>query len=220
MKSRAFAPLAAAAASAAFVAVALAFFAPHWLQPMVRVVAVYDAAAIALLADLWNVVLRTNAAETKVRAAAQDPGRDALFVVTLTAAVFGFFAAFQILGRGPNDRAPEHLAIAYALGFGAVVLGWLLIHTIFLFRYAHLYYGDRDRNKQSDRGLNFPGGADPNYLDLAYFSFVIGMTFQVSDVQITDRTIRRLALGHAMISFGYNTAILALVVNIVSSLLH
>ena len=163
--------------------------------------------------------MRTNASATKARAAAQDPGRDALFVVTLTAAVFGFFAALDILAAVLDDRTPEHQAIVYALGFGAVVLGWLLIHTIFLFRYAHLYYGDRDRNKQSDRGLNFPGGADPNYLDFAYFSFVIGMTFQVSDVQITDRPIRRLALGHAMISFGYNTAILALVVNIVSGLI-
>lgn len=79
---------------------------------------------------------------------------------------------------------------------------------------------DRDRNNQSDGGLLFPGRADPNYADLAYFSFVLGMTFQVSDVQITDRSIRRLALAHTMISLGYNTAILALVVNVVSNLLH
>ncbi len=220
MKSRALAPIAVSIATAAVVAAALVLFTPHWLPPMVRVVAVYDAAALALLACHWVVALRTNVSATRAHAAAQDPGRDAVFVVTLTAAVFGFVAALDMLGRGPRDRTPEHEAIVYTLGFGAVILGWLLIHTIFLFRYAHLYYGDRDRNKESDRGLTFPGGADPNYLDFAYFSFVIGMTFQVSDVQITDRIIRRLALGHAMISFGYNTAILALVVNIVSGLLH
>jgi uncharacterized membrane protein len=110
--------------------------------------------------------------------------------------------------------------LIFASGFGAVVLGWLLVHTIFSFRYAHLYYGDRDRNNESDGGLIFPGRADPSYCDLAYFSFVIGMTFQVSDVQITDQRIRRLVLGHGLISFGYNTAILALVVNVVSNLLH
>jgi uncharacterized membrane protein len=187
---------------------------------MVRVVACYDVAAIAILIWYWNVILRTNASNTKVRAAAQDPGRDAIFTVILLAVAFGFFAAFNILGPGPHDQMARHEVIIFASGFGAVVLGWLLVHTIFSFRYSHLYYGDRDRNNESDGGLVFPGGADPSYCDLAYFSFVIGMTFQVSDVQITDRRIRRLVLGHGLISFGYNTAILALVVNVVSNLLH
>lgn len=220
MKHRALAPIAVCLGAAAAFAIALVLFAPHWLQNMVRIVAGYDAAVIAILIWYWSVVLRTNAADTKVRAASQDPGQDAVFAAILLAAAFGFVAAFDILGRGPHDRIPEHETITYALGFGAVVLGWLLIHTIFLFRYAHLYYADRDRNNQSDGGLLFPGRADPNYADSAYFSFVLGMTFQVSDVQITDRSIRRLALAHAMISFGYNTAILALVVNVVSNLLH
>jgi uncharacterized membrane protein len=220
MKNRALAPIAVSLGTAVVVAIALVLFAPHWLQNMVRVVAVYNAAVIAILVWYWSVVLRTNAADTKVRAAAQDPGRDAVFTVILLAAVFGFVAAFDILGRGPHDRIPKHETITYALGFGAVVLGWLLIHTVFSFRYAHLYYADRARDRQSDSGLIFPGTMEPNYTDLAYFSFVLGMTFQVSDVQITDRSIRRLALAHALISFGYNTAILALVVNVVSNLLH
>jgi uncharacterized membrane protein len=220
MKNRAIAPIVASCAVAAVAATAIVLFVPHWVQNMVRIVAGYDAAATAILIWYWSVVLRTNAVDTRARAASQDPGRDAVFVVVLLAAAFGFVAAFDILGRGPHDRIPQHESITYALGFSAVALGWLLIHTIFLFRYAHLYYGDRDRNKQSDGGLVFPGRADPDYADLAYFSFVLGMTFQVSDVQITDPSIRRLALGHAMISFSYNTAILALVVNVVSNLLH
>lgn len=220
MKNRALAPIAVSFGAATVVGMAIVLFAPHWLQNMVRIVASYDAAAIALLVWYWSVVLRTNALDTKVRAASQDPGRDAVFAVILVAAAFGFVAAFDILGRAPHDRIAQHETITYALGFGAVVLGWLLIHTIFSFRYAHLYYADRDRDNQRDGGLIFPGRADPNYADLAYFSFVLGMTFQVSDVQITDRSIRRLALAHAMISFGYNTAILALVVNVVSNLLH
>lgn len=220
MKNRAVAPIVVSLGAAAVVATAVTLFAPHWVHIMVRVVAGYDAAVIAILIWYWSVALRTNAIDTKARAAAQDPGRDAVFVVVLLAAAFGFVAAFDILGRGTHDRIPRHESVIYALAFGAVVLGWLLIHTIFLFRYAHLYYGDRDRDQQTDGGLLFPGGANPNYADLAYFSFVLGMTFQVSDVQITDSSIRRLALTHAMISFGYNTAILALVVNVVSNLLH
>jgi uncharacterized membrane protein len=220
MKGRALAPIIVSLGTAAVAAVAIVLLAPHWLHAMVRVVAAYDAAVIAILVWYWSVVLRTDASDTKLRAASQDPGKDAVFALILLAAAFGFVAAFDILGRGLHDRAPQHETITYALGFGAVVLGWILIHTVFSFRYAHLYYRDRDRNKHSDRGLVFPGGADPNYVDFAYFSFVLGMTFQVSDVQITDRSIRRLALAHALISFGYNTAILALVVNVVSNLLH
>jgi uncharacterized membrane protein len=220
MKTRALVPIAVSAAAAAFTAIVMLVFAPTWLGSMVRIVASYDAAVVAILAFYWGVVMRTNAAETKVRAAAQDPGRNAAFAIVLVAVAFGFVVAFEILGRGPNDRMAQHEVVIYALGLGAVVLGWLLIHTVFVFRYAHLYYGDRDRNRQSDLGLVFPGGAAPNDLDFAYFSFVLGMTFQVSDVQVTASSIRRVALLHGLISFGYNTAILALVVNMVSSLLH
>ena len=138
----------------------------------------------------------------------------------LIAVGFGFVAAFAVLGRGPLDRVAPHIALLYVLGFGAVVLGWMQIHTEFCLRYAHLYYRDSDRDKESDRGLTFPGGEEPNYMDFAYFSFVVGMTFQVSDVQVTARAIRRAVLGHGLVSFAYNTAILALVVNIVSGLLH
>lgn len=192
----------------------------HWIKPMVRVVASYDAAVITMLLWHWKIILRYDSDATRARAAAQDPGRDAVFVLVLAAVAFGFVAAFDVLGRGPSDPLPKHDAILYALGFGAVVLGWLLIHTMMAFRYAHLFYTDRNRDEQIDRGLKFPGDDDPNYADLAYFSFVIGMTFQVSDVQVTGNHIRRLVLAHGLISFAYSTAIIALVVNIVSGLLH
>jgi uncharacterized membrane protein len=219
MNARAFAPIYVALTTAGVVAVGM-LFGPHWLKPLERIVACYDAGAIAMLIWLWSILLRSTTERTRARAGVQDPGRDAVFVVTLIAVAFGFVAAFEMLGHGPNDHAPKHDAAIYALGFGAVALGWLLIHTSFSFRYAHLYYRDRDRNKESDRGLKFPGDEEPNYADLAYFSFVIGMTFQVSDVQIVAKPIRRFVLAHGLVSFAYNTAILALVVNIVSGLLH
>jgi uncharacterized membrane protein len=220
MKYRAFAPIVASLALAAIVVTASTLFALPWLPRMGRLVMAYDAAAATLLIWYWAVLLRTNSAGTKARAAAQDPGRDAVFAVILVAVIFGFFAAFAILGRGPRDRVPEHELVTYALGFGAVAMGWFLIHTIYSFRYAHLYYRDRGRSPDPSFPLKFPGNTEPDYTDFAYFSFVLGMTFQVSDVEITGQRIRRLALGHGLISFGYNTAILALVVNVVSNLLH
>lgn len=219
MKHRAVTPILIALGTAAIVAVGM-LFGPHWFKPMVRVVACYDAAALTMLIWHWRILLRYDARATRVRAAAQDPGRDAVFVLALGAVAIGFVAAFEILGRGPSDRIPLHDAAVYVLGFGAVVLGWLLIHTMMSFRYAHLFYSDRNRDDEIDRGLRFPGDDDPNYADLAYFSFVIGMTFQVSDVQVTGKGVRRLVLAHGLISFAYSTAIIALVVNIVSGLLH
>lgn len=220
MKSRAIKPIALGLASGGIVVVAMLFLAPAWLDGMVRVVAGYDTAVFVMLLSYWLTIARTDETRTRVLAAAEDPGRNGVFWLTLVAVAVGFIAAFDILGRGPHNRGLPHEATVDLIGFAAVALGWLLIHTIFTFHYAHLYYRDRDRDKESDRGLTFPGDEPPDYRDLAYFSFVIGMTFQVSDVQITARPIRRLVLLHGIISFGYNTAILALVVNVVSSLLQ
>ncbi len=91
----------------------------------------------------------------------------------------------------------------------------------FTIRYAHLYYIDAHKKNREDikGGLIFPGGENPNYLDFAYFSFVIGMTCQVSDVQISSRQMRRLATVHGLIAFVFNTAILAVFVNIVAGLI-
>lgn len=187
---------------------------------MVRVVTVYDVSAVAMLAFYAAIVLRTDVAATRARAASEDPGRNIVFVVVLLAIVFGFIAAFDILLPGQNGIDRHRAALFYALGFAAVALGWLLIHTLLIFRYAHLYYSRRGRGDADAGGLVFPGNDPPKDLDFAYFSFVLGMTFQVSDVQITAPRIRALALGHGLVSFAYNTAILALVVNAVAGLLH
>jgi uncharacterized membrane protein len=220
IKNRALKPIAAFLVTVGIAALAARFFSPGWLPREVRIVECYDAGLVAMLIWYWHTIFYTKATQAKVYAAAEDPGRDVAFVLTLMAIAFGFIAAFGILAHGLPDRIAGHIAVVEGVGFGAVALGWLLIHTLFSFRYAHLYYRDTDRDKESDRGLTFPGGAEPDYMDLAYFSFVIGMTFQVSDVQITSKGIRKYVLGHGLISFCYNTAILALVVNVVSGLLH
>jgi uncharacterized membrane protein len=102
-----------------------------------------------------------------------------------------------------------------------VISSWMLVHTVFSLRYAHTYYGDPDGPagpQPHAGGLEFPGDREPDYLDFAYFSFVIGMTFQVSDVVITSRDFRKLVLLHSMLAFGFNTVILALAINTVAAL--
>jgi uncharacterized membrane protein len=192
---------------------------PNWHGPWPRFAAAYDTFAIFLLAWYWLIAFQRDATRSVRRAAMEDPGRNAVVVLVVLSVAFGFGSALEILARSTLQNDPDR-AIMYAIGLGAVVLGWFLIHTVFLFRYARLYYEDRDHDSKSDGGLFFPGGKDPKDLDFAYFSFVLGMTFQVSDVQVTSSATRKVVLAHGLISFGYNTSILALVVNVVSGLLH
>lgn len=98
-------------------------------------------------------------------------------------------------------------------------LSWFVVHTIFTTRYAHMYYSDHETKEETyAAGLDFPQDFEPDFVDFAYFSFTLGMTFQVSDVQISSNRIRRLALWHALLSFGYSATIIALSVNIISGL--
>lgn len=101
-----------------------------------------------------------------------------------------------------------------------MIFSWFLIHTIFAMHYAHSFYRQIDEGGDRGDGLNFPGCDEPDFLDFAYFSFVIGMTFQVSDVAITSSRIRRISLVHALLSFLFNTVILALAINIASGLVQ
>jgi uncharacterized membrane protein len=98
-----------------------------------------------------------------------------------------------------------------------MVFSWFLIHTIFTLRYAHIYYGDHPSTPEKYHGgLSFPDDATPEYIDFAYFSFVLGMTFQVSDVDITSKRFRKLALWHSLLSFGFNTIMIALTINVIA----
>ncbi len=201
------------------VALIVSYVAPGWLHGTVRAVAAYDVAAILILIYDWTIGLRNNATHTIRRAALNDPGRHLLMFVVVLSSLAGLASAIVILGKGPDVPAIDRDA-ALTFGILAVILGWVLIHTTFIFRYAHLYYFDSDEDGTAQRGLQFPGTNEPDDYDFAYFSFVIGMTFQVSDVQIVDPGVRTIALMHALLSFAYNTAILALVVNLASGLLN
>jgi uncharacterized membrane protein len=120
-----------------------------------------------------------------------------------------------------NENVSELAKIAHVgLSVIALATSWLLIHTRYAFHYAHRYYvsGGSKHNKILG-GLSFPGDNPPDYFDFAYFSFVIGMTSQVSDVAITSRVMRRITLIHGLLSFAFNMGVLALSINIVASMI-
>jgi uncharacterized membrane protein len=100
-----------------------------------------------------------------------------------------------------------------------MVLSWMILHTIFTVRYAHLYYSNhKSEEGRFSGGLDFPSEDEPDFIDFAYFSFTLGMTFQVSDVAISSRKIRRIVLLHSLLSFGFNATIVAMSVNIIAGL--
>src|SRR4029453_4522241 len=129
--------------------------------------------------------------------------------------------AVGFLIRAHKGQSGGQFAVPLLLTLSTVISSWALLHTVYSLRYAHAYYGDSDEPgvHQNAGGLMFPGDRPPNYFDFAYFSFVVGMTCQVSDVQITSRRMRRLTLVPSVLSLGFNTIILALLINTVSGLL-
>ena len=180
----------------------------------------WDAFAFFVLVLAWIVILNTPQASLRARAQAQDVSHLIIFIVVIIAASVALFSVGFLLGT--SKSAPQRqLTVHLVLTLGTVIVSWALVHTVFGLRYAHSFYGDNNDPKQDRHaaGLIFPGELRPDYFDFAYYAFVVGMTCQVSDVQITSRKMRRLKLMHSGLAFGFNTIILALLINTVSSLI-
>ena len=151
----------------------------------------------------------------KANAAMQDEGAFAILFLTVAAGIASVFAIFAELATHRTHGSA--LAACYTtLAIGTVVLSWTFIHTIFALHYAHEFYGTGDHKS----GLRFPGDGQPDYWDFVYFAFVIGMTFQVSDVAVTHKSIRRLVVAHGALSFLFTTAFIAMTVNIAAAIIQ
>jgi uncharacterized membrane protein len=202
--------------SAALGVITFVWLTPWRIEWPVRAIAGWDAASLALLAFAWTIILRADATETRRRAGADDPGRHMVFVIALVASLISLFAAAIVLRTLKGAEVPIWTVITLA----AVALSWAVTHTAYTLRYAHLHYrSSRNHDTNSDGGLQFSGTEDPSDIDFAYFSFTIGMCFQVSDVVVTTTGMRRAVLLHAVLSFVYNTTILALALNVVVGLM-
>jgi uncharacterized membrane protein len=148
----------------------------------------------------------------------EDEGRILILGLITIAACLSVVAIGLIL----QDKGKENSLLFFHLGLAiiTIVSSWLLVHTIFAQHYAHIYYqAERTLAECKADGLDFPGELEPDYWDFLYFSFVIGMTSQVSDIDVTSRQIRRLSLIHGVLSFFFNTTILAMTINIVAGAL-
>ena len=204
------------------VGLAALFLMPSATGWAVRGVFGWDAFCLSTLLLAWVAIVLKDPYEARRSAKLQDSSRTFLFVIVVTAATASLVGVGLLLEASKASGITTHSLEGHiALALAAIFLSWALIHTLFTLRYAHYYYRDAHSKAREhvEGGIDFPGKSHPDYLDFAYFSFVIGMTAQVSDVTISSRRVRRVALVHGLISFLFNTAILAIFVNIVAGLL-
>jgi len=182
------------------------------LDPRLRVVLAGDLFYAAYLAAAFVLVRGLAPAVLRKRASVEDEGILLIVLLTIASIAFSIISLFGVF----QESDTSHVMLL-AASVASVPLGWLTLHVIFAFRYAHLYYSRVDRKTEKSRdagGLEFPGTTEPTAWDFIYHAFVVGATAQVSDVQVTSTRIRKLTWVHSMISFFYTTVLIALAVNI------
>ena len=173
-------------------------------------IAGWAAACIVNIVWVGLKVWGLDADATRSHATLEDPGRRIADLVLLLAALAGVLAVVYNLVDARQLKGGAQLGVAL-LGIVSVALSWLLVHTLYMLRYARMYY-------RSDGGVDFNQDEPPQYSDFAYLAFTLGMTFQVSDTNITSSYIRRAILRHTLLSYLFGTVIIAATVNLVAGL--
>lgn len=182
---------------------------------LTRIMFGWNTFSLCMIIMSWITFKITTSGEIRKQAAVQDSSRVVIFIMILISTVASFLAVLILLIT--KNKASEAIDIPVAIT--GMLFSWFLVHTTFAMRYAHIFYGDHETKPDTHAGgLEFPGEHKPGYFDFAYFSFVLGMTFQVSDIQVTSKRLRKLALLHGILSFGFNTFIVALTINVIAGL--
>lgn len=174
-----------------------------------------DVAGAVFLTWVWATVWRLDAEATQQHSVREDPTRATADLMLLTAAAVSLFAVGLVLASAASSSGAGEVG-RVALGLLSIAVSWGVVHTVFTLRYARIYYDET--NGRSVGGIDFNQSEPPCYREFAYLAFTIGMTFQVSDTNLTDRRIRTAALQHALLSFVFGTGILATSINLVASL--
>lgn len=191
---------------------------PTWLHWATRLLCIWDIGMICFLGLNWRIMIQATPEMMRRSALQEDEGRLTILSIITIAACVSVIA----IGFIPHNKGMVSTIFAIHLGIAisTIVGSWLLVHTIFAQHYAHIYYqGSKTLTERKTAGLDFPGEIEPDYWDFLYFSFVIGMTGQVSDVNVTSRQMRRLSLLQGILSFFFNTTILAITINIVAGII-
>ena len=189
------------------------------LNQLLSLVILWDVFAFSLGIMSWAAIITSTTERIRRFASKEDGSLFYIFVLILTTTIASAVTVLLLIISKEASKGRGWEVFYLLVAVSGMLLSWVVLHTTFTFRYAHMYYDNDDDNPTAHaKGLDFPGDIKPDYLDFAYFAFVIGMTFQVSDVQITSKKIRRLALVHGLLSFGLNTFVVALTINIIAGL--
>ncbi len=192
-------------------AAVVAWFVPWQLTVLVG----WDVTAAIVVGAVWLSIGGFSAEETKEFAVREDDTRTGTHLLLIGAALVSLVGVLLAFLKGNSGTHREEVALE-TFGVITIVLSWLLVHTVYALKYAHLYYSE------PEGGIDYKsrGAEDPDYLDFAYTAFTVGMTYQVSDTDITRREVRRQVLHHALISFLFGAVILATMVNVIATLLN
>jgi len=176
--------------------------------------------AFSLIIPEWITIITIHPRDLHKVATLQDSSRTFIFLFVLAGSLISLLS-IAFLMKSPEQASTAQVTGHVILTISSVIISWWLVHTVFTLRYAHVYYDTRndDGSTKPACGLDFPNEKEPDYLDFVYYSFNIGVAFQVSDINITSRKMRRLTWVHSLISFAFNTAIVALSINITSELI-
>ncbi|MNJ95135.1 hypothetical protein D3C87_128410 [compost metagenome] len=190
---------------------------PLYVSNVTRIIFCWDIFGIAMIAMIWLLFFTSTADEQQEIVKKQDDDIRVIFAIVLISVCVSFVGAVLLVFSTNESVFDKGLRTIVTLI--AITTSWILLHTIFTIRYAHLYHDATIvKTGNGAGGIDFPNPENPDYIDFAYFSFVIGMTFQVSDVTVSSKTIRRYVLMHSLISFVFNTIIVALTVNIIAGI--
>ena len=182
-----------------------------WLGAVRGALLGFDVAAFLFVAAVMTKLSPAGPESLRLTAAGNDAGRGLLLAVSAILSIVVLVAVGVELGRRDPSDSLQVLLIAATLA-----LAWLFANLVYALHYAHMYY-DPGHSSGDREGLVFPGRKQPDFWDFCYFAFVLGMTFQVSDVQITSSSIRRIAVLHGLLAFFFNIGVVALSVNVIAS---
>ena len=187
-----------------------AFFCPWQLS----VLAGWDVAAAFVAGSVWTFLAVLDAKATEAAATREDDSRAAADLIMVIACLISVVGVVLGLAHA-RDHSGAISATLTGIAVFTVFLSWFTVHTLFVLRYASLYYG------APPGGIDFGGSKEPpDYLDFVYFAFTVGMTFQVSDTNIAQRNIRRAVIRHALLSYVFGTVIVGIAINVVGSLIR
>ena len=176
----------------------------------------WDVFALTYIITSWIVFFTSTIEHITKKARNEDGGKVFVFFIVIFASIASMITVAILVTK--KDSLGMEEIVYLPIIIGGILLSWTLVHTTFCFHYAHLFYDQEHGTDHNAEGLEFPKEKYPDYIDFAYFSFVIGMTFQVSDVEISSRKIRRLALFHGLLAFILNTFVVALTINLIAGL--